>query len=180
MLVDLSPVIAATAQWLTRAYPPGGGTLAGTLAHVQARQATKVATWLRYPTSVDAGLLLMAGPGGAERLDRLAGADLRPGAVPVAGSGAESAWRTWVDEVVASWAACLLADPVLASAAVAALGDCEHLAGLHCDFRQLTAPDNADPRSTALLRHPDLLAPIADLHRAALLELLSTGTVDAA
>ena len=99
---------------------------------------------------------------------------------PVAGSGAEHAWRTWVDEVVASWAACLLADPALASAAVAALPGCEHVSGLHCDFSRLTTPDDADPYATALLRHPDLLAPIAGLHRPALLKLLSAGTVDAA
>lgn len=174
MPVDLSPVIAATAQWLTRAYPPDGGTLASALAQVQARQAAKVATWLRYPTSVDAGLLLMLGPGGAARLDWLAGAET------VDRSDAETAWRTWVDEVVASWAACLLADPALASTAVAALPGCEHVSGLHCDFRRLTTPEDADPYATALLRHPDLLAPVADLHRPALLELLSTGTVDAA
>jgi hypothetical protein len=174
VLVDLSPVIAATAQWLIRAYPVAGDTLTTALAQIPARQATKIAAWLRYPTLTDAGLLLMVGPGGSARLDWLVGAEQadRP--------AAEHAWRTWVDEVVASWAACLLADPVLAATAVAALRDCEHMAGLHCDFRRLTAPQDSERSATALLRHPDLLAPIAELHRAALLERLRAETVDAA
>lgn len=171
---DLSPAIAATAQWLTRAYPTTGGTFTTALAEMQARQATKVAAWLRYPTAADAGLLIMIGPGGSARLDWLVGADTAEL------TDEEYAWRSWVDEVVASWAACLLADPALAVVAVAALSGSEHTAGLRCDFRRLTAPDDSDRYSTALLRHPDLLAPIADLHREALLELLHADTVDAA
>lgn len=172
--VELSPVIAATAQWLTRAYPAAGGTFRRALAEMQARQATKVAAWLRYPTSADAGLLILVGPGGSGQLDWLVGADTTEL------TDREYAWRTWVDEVVASWAACLLADPALATAAVHALRASEHTSGLRCDFRRLTDPDEGDQESTALLRHPDLLAPIADLHRAALLELLRLDTVDAA
>jgi hypothetical protein len=170
----LVPIIAATAHWLVRAYPAPGGTFSAAIAETQARQAVTVAAWLRYPTSIDAALLGMVGPGGAGRLDWLVGADTRVLA------DEEYAWRTWVDEVVASWAACLLTDPRLAVEAVAALDGCEHLAGLHCDFRRLTAPDERDRRATPLLRHPDLLAPVADLHRAELLDRLRAGTAEAA
>jgi hypothetical protein len=171
---NLSSVIVATAQWLVRAYPAPGGTFSATLAEVQARQAATVAAWLRYPTSMDAALVGMVGPGGSGRLDWLVGAD---------GSllcDEEYAWRTWVDEVVASWAACLLADPVLAVAAVAAVGGCEHMVGLSCDFRRLTRPDDRDRYATTLLRHPDLLDPVARLHREQLLERLGTGAAEAA
>ena len=58
---------------------------------------------------MDAGLVELAGPGGSARLDGLTGSG------PVR---EEDAWRTWVDEVVASWAACLLCDPALAPGAV--------------------------------------------------------------
>lgn len=177
MPVDLSPVIAATAQWLTRAYPADGGTYTRALAEVQVRQATKVAAWLRYPTSTDAGLLLLVGPGGSARLDWLGGSDITGVTAGADVPADEYAWRTWVDEVVASWAAGLLADPALATAAVAALAHCEHTAGLHCDFRRLTAPEH-DDRSGSALWHPDLLAPLAELHRAALLELLGIGSQD--
>ncbi|MFK4144624.1 hypothetical protein [Streptomyces sp. NPDC004065] len=164
---DLSPLIAATAQWLTSAYPPSGGALASVLCEVQARQAVTVAAWLRYPTAMDAGLVGMAGPGGSGRLDWISGAD-----------GAETddpdvhAWRTWVDEVVASWAACLLTDPGLAARAVAAVEGCAHAAGTPVEFRRLVAPDEPDRSAAALLRHPDLLAPVTALHRAELLTRL--------
>ncbi|PWI13321.1 hypothetical protein DI272_03620 [Streptomyces sp. Act143] len=162
MQADLSPVIAATAQWLTRAYPASGGALAAALCEVQARQAATVAAWLCYPTSMDAGLVEMAGPGGSARLDRITGADHRQ----------EEAWRTWVDEVVASWALCLLTDPELARLAAVAVGEGDHLVGTPAEFRRLTAPDERDQRAAALLRHPDLVAPVAELHRARLLDLL--------
>ncbi|CAL9341388.1 hypothetical protein SUDANB58_00274 [Streptomyces sp. enrichment culture] len=170
MQADLSPVIAATAQWLTRAYPAPGGALASALCEVQARQAVMVAAWLRYPTPMDAALLGMAGPGGSGRLDWITGADGTGAGAPDA-----EAWRTWVDEVVASWAACLLTDPELAALAVAALargGPSEAVPG---EFRRLVAPDERDHRAAALLRHPDLLAPVADLHRAQLLDRLDPG-----
>jgi hypothetical protein len=32
-------------------------------------------------------------------------------------------------------------------------------------FRRLTHPDHIDSAAAALLRHPDLLAPLADRHR---------------
>jgi hypothetical protein len=171
---NLSAVIAATAQWLVRAYPSPGGTLSEALAEVQARQAATVAAWLRYPTSMDAALLGMLGPGGSGRLDWLVGADANEP------SDEELAWRTWVDEVVASWAACLLADPELATAAVAAIGTCDHMAGLYCDFRRLTRPDARDRYASTLLRHPDLLGPVAELHREQLLDRLGTSAADAA
>ena len=47
-------------------------------------------------------------PGGSGRLDWLTGAEA------VTADEAEYAWRSWVDEVVASWAACLLTTPALA------------------------------------------------------------------
>jgi hypothetical protein len=175
---SLSSVIAATAQWLVRAYPAPGGTFSATLAEVQARQATTVAAWLRYPTTMDAALLGMVGPGGSARLDWLVGADGdQPGSQP---SDEEYAWRTWVDEVVASWAACLLADPELATAAVAAVARSEHMIGLYCDFRRLTTPDDRDRYASTLLRHPDLLDPVVRLHRAQLVDLLDNGTAEAA
>ncbi|MEU5195919.1 hypothetical protein AB0G86_18005 [Streptomyces scabiei] len=168
MLADLSPLIAATTQWLTRAYPAGGGALDGALCEAQARQAVTVAAWLRYPTPTDAALVGMAGPGGTARLDWITGFDehLTPD---------EYAWRTWVDEVVASWAACLLADPGLAHAAVAALAGSPHTTGSPAAFRRLLTPDELDRRAAALLRHPDLLAPVATLHQADLVRTLRPG-----
>jgi hypothetical protein len=184
--VDLSPIIAATTLWLIRAYPAPGGSYAQTLVERQAREAVTVATWLRYPTSIDAALVLMLGPGGSDRLDWLV--DLDYGARTGGGDGdyddgtgtgdepgedwAAEAWRTWVDEAVVSWAACLLGEPELAVRAVAAVAGSAHLAGLNCCFRRLTEPDERDLRAGALLRHPDLLAPVADLHREQLLDRL--------
>jgi hypothetical protein len=159
--VSLRPVIAATAHWLTRAFAAGNPVRAMP-AHAQARQAVTVSAWLRYPTALDADLVALVGPGGSRRLDRLLGA-------PAPGPAEEYAWRVWVDEVLASWAACLLSDRRLATAAVAAVADCAHAAGLHRDFRRLLAPDEADRRAAALLRHPDLVRPVADLHRVELL-----------
>ena len=169
MPTNLAPIVAATTHWLVRAYPAPAGAFSKALAEAQARQAVTVAAWLRYPTTVDAALLYMVGPGGAGRLDWLVGAD-RPGTADDVDE--EQAWRSWVDEVVASWAACLLADADLASRAVEAVRDCEYTRGLHYDFRRLTAPDERDRHAAPLLRHPDLLAPVADLHRAELLNRL--------
>ncbi|MFD7712825.1 hypothetical protein ACFV6E_39925 [Streptomyces sp. NPDC059785] len=189
MFADLSPLIAATAQWLTRAYPAGGGALDAALTEVQARQAVTVAAWLRYPTATDAALVALAGPGGSARLDRLSGArgpadraDLPdPSDDPLDEAGpSPQAWRTWVDEVVASWAACLLGDPELAGRAVSAVADCGHATGLPAEFQRLVSPDARDRRAAALLRHPDLLAPVADLHRAALTERLGPGQAQSA
>lgn len=168
MQADLSPVIAATAQWLTRSFPAPGGALAAALCEVQARQAVTVAARLRYPTAMDAALVAVAGPGGSARLDWVTGADA-DGGLSVDG------WRTWVDEVVASWAACLLADPALASLAVGVLG-----AGGAGEFRRLLGPDEIDRRASALLRHPDLLAPVAALHRTSLDARLGPDTTLAA
>ncbi|MFI9025494.1 hypothetical protein [Streptomyces sp. NPDC053560] len=170
MLADLSPVIAATAQWLTRAYPSGGGPLTSALAEAQARQAVTVAAWLRYPTPMDIALVSVTGPGGSARLDWLAGTEA-PGPY-----GVDDAWRTWVDEVVASWAVCLLSTPELAAAAVTSLADSWHLNGAPVEFRRLTEPDDNDRRAAFLLRHPDLHAPVADLHRRQLLDLLGQGS----
>ncbi|MDN0199798.1 hypothetical protein [Streptomyces sp. S.PNR 29] len=170
MQADLSPVIAATAQWLTCAYPSSGGALASALCEVQARQAVTVAAWLRYPTPMDAALVGMAGPGGSARLDWITGAD---GAADDHTDG--QAWRTWVDEVVASWAASLLTDPELAVLAVAAVAEGEHTTGTPSTFRRLVTPDESDRRAAALLRHPDLLAPVAELHHAQLLDRLNPG-----
>ncbi|TXS52932.1 hypothetical protein [Streptomyces sp. t39] len=153
---DLSPLIAATTRWLTGAYPSPGGAASRALCEVQARQAVTVAARLRYPTSVDAALVAMAGPGGSARLDTVAGAH---GAAAVG----VQAWRSWVDEVVASWAACLLSSPALAGAAVDALGD-----DARAGFRRLTAPAARDLAAAALLRHPDLVGPVAALHRGGL------------
>ncbi|MEV5758440.1 hypothetical protein AB0L61_16985 [Streptomyces tendae] len=170
MHTDLSPVIAATAQWLTRAYPASGGALAEALCEVQARQAVTVAARLRYPSPMDVALLSVAGPGGSARLDWITGAD---GVTPTDPDA--DAWRTWVDEVVASWAACLLTDPALAEPAVTALAGGGPSAGTPAEFRRLLAPDDADRRAAALLRHPDLVAPVAALHHAGLTARLDPG-----
>ncbi|MET9827344.1 MULTISPECIES: hypothetical protein [unclassified Streptomyces] len=172
---DLSPVAAATAQWLTRAYPASGGALAGALCEAQARQAVTVAARLRHPTPMDVALLGVVGPGGSDRLDRITGADGAARADPAGG-----AWRTWVDEVVASWAACLLTDPDLAATAVAAPAGGGPPTGTPAEFRRLLAPDAADLRAAALLRHPDLAEPVAALHRAQLVTLLGPGRALAA
>ena len=92
MSVDLSAVIAATAQSVLRAYPPAKGGLSAVLAEAQVRQAVAVAAWLPYPTALDASLLNVVGPGGSARLDWLAGVDT------TGASEHETAWRTWVDE----------------------------------------------------------------------------------
>ncbi|CAL9660951.1 MULTISPECIES: hypothetical protein [Streptomyces] len=170
MHTDLSPVIAATAQWLLRAYPASGGALADALCEAQARQAVTVAARLRYPTPMDVALLGVAGPGGSARLDWITGADGATSADPDA-----DAWRTWVDEVLASWAACLLTDPALAGPAVVALAEGGPSAGTPVEFRRLLAPDEADRRAAALLRHPDLVAPVASLHHAQLVARLDPG-----
>ncbi|MFJ6215849.1 hypothetical protein ACIQGZ_21320 [Streptomyces sp. NPDC092296] len=180
MSLDLSPVVTATAQWLLRAYPPAGGPLGTALAEAQARQAATVAAWLRYPTSVDAALVAMVGPGGSGRLDWLVGADAGRYDPEERYDHRDHAWRTWVDEVVTSWAACLLTDPALAAAAVAVVAHGEHAAGAPADFRRLTAPGDRDRTAAALLRHPDLLAPIADLHRPQLRRLLDAEPLDRA
>ncbi|MFC0598270.1 hypothetical protein [Streptomyces palmae] len=158
MSVELTSVIAATTRWLLRAYPPVGGPLSAALAEAQARQAVTVAAWLRYPTSLDAGLVSLLGPGGSHRLDALVGArvDLDP---------ADDAWRSWVDESVASWAACLLGEPALAEAAVAAAAAGEHGSQTPVRFHRLTAPDDGDRSAAGLLRHPDLLDRVAALYR---------------
>ncbi|MFE1285709.1 hypothetical protein [Streptomyces sp. NPDC058751] len=172
MLADLSPLIAAATQWLTRAYPACGGPLASALCEAQARQAVTVAAWLRYPTPMDAALVAMAGPGGAERLDMVVGSDI---AGPDEDAADDDAWRTWVDETVVSWAASLLADTRLAGLALSALADGDHVALAPVEFGRLRSPDDSDRRAAALLRHPDLLAPVAALHHEELVGRLGRG-----
>jgi len=177
--VELSPVIAASTHWLSRAYPAGTpDSIAHTLAEFQARQAVTVAAWLRYPTAVDAALVAIAGPGGSAVLD------WRVGSEPDDEDAEDEGWRTWVDEVVVSWAACLLADPRLArrgvdavAAAVPPSGDRpkpypRRAGGLPGEFRRLLDPDRRDQDAAVLLRHPDLLEPVAAMHRDTLVYLL--------
>lgn len=161
----LAPVIAACAEWLERTYGATSNPMLSVWAGIQARQAATVAAWLRYPTVVDAALVALAGPGGADRLDALVGAMPAP-AEP---------WRSWVDEVVVSWAACLLTDADVARDAVATVAGTEHATGLVFDFRALLRPDALDARAGVLLRHPDLVHPVAGLHRAELLTRLRAG-----
>jgi hypothetical protein len=175
---ELTPVIAASTHWLARAYPPADpGPIPHALAELQARQAVTVAAWLRYPTPIDAALVAIAGPGGSAVLDWRAGSE------PGDETDDDEGWRTWVDEVVVSWAACLLADPMLAVRAVKAVAAAQTGApaderprphqrpagglatGLPGEFRRLTAPDDRDRAAAVLLRHPDLLDPIAAMHR---------------
>jgi len=169
---DLSPVIAASTHWLARAYPPASAdSTSHGRAELQARQAVTVAAWLRYPTEMDAALVAVAGPGGSAMLDWRVGSE--PDDEMADGEG----WRTWVDEVVVSWAACLLADPALAARAVDSVASAvpaaddvprprrRRAAGLPSEFRRLTDPDPRDRDASVLLRHPDLLEPISSMHR---------------
>jgi hypothetical protein len=158
---SLDHVIAATTEWLISAFPSTGGAHADALARQQARQAVTVAAWLRYPTQTDAALLELLPPSGSWWLDDVQGdVDAQP-------------WRTWVDDVVASWAAALLTDRALAVQACEAIADSAHTGGLPMQFRRLTHPDHIDSAAAALLRHPDLLAPLADRHRAELHDVLA-------
>ncbi|WP_405364604.1 hypothetical protein [Kitasatospora sp. NBC_00039] len=160
---DLTPVIAASTRWLLNAYPAPAGAFSRALAETQARQAAALAAALRYPTAMDVQLLDLLGPGGADRLDWLTGNDPHPD---------DTAWRTWVDETVVSWAACLLADPALAAHAHQALAETEQHTGAGA-LRRLTDPGTRDTEAAALLRHPDLLEPVAALHRGRLAERLN-------
>ncbi|MFF7215223.1 hypothetical protein ACFZAU_32565 [Streptomyces sp. NPDC008238] len=171
---EFSSVIAAATRWLLSAYPATGGALSRALAEAQARQAAMVAAALRYPTALDAALLGLLAPGGADRLDRVSGTGADHEAVGEAATG----WRTWVDEVVVSWAACLLSDPALAASAVAAVAATEHGPSLAGDALRLTSPGAHDRAASVLLRHPDLVAPIAGLHRAELAALLAAEPLD--
>ncbi|MFB7509925.1 hypothetical protein ACFC0P_42190, partial [Streptomyces broussonetiae] len=87
----------------------------------------------------------------------------------------KTSFRTWVDETVVSWAACLLADPVLATRAHQALSATEHAV---VSLLRLTAPSGRDTEAAALLRHPDLLEHVACLHRPQLMELLSADSAE--
>ncbi|GIM88210.1 hypothetical protein [Paractinoplanes toevensis] len=184
--VELSPVIAASTHWLSRAYPAGTpDTIAHTLSELQARQAVTVAAWLRYPTEMDAALVAIAGPGGSAVLD------WRIGSEPDDEEAEEEGWRTWVDEVVVSWAACLLADPMLARRGVDAVAAAippsrderprplpRRAGGLPNEFRRLLDPDQRDQEAAVLLRHPDLLEPVASMHRDTLHYLLGVEQVE--
>jgi len=179
----LSPLIAASTHWLARAYPAAQrDRLAVTLAELQARQAVTVAAYLRYPTRIDAELVAIAGPGGSALLDWRAGSE------PDDEWADDEGWRTWVDEVVVSWAAGLLSDPMLARRAVSSVAACAPVpddrprprqAADLAEFRRLITPDERDLAAAALLRHPDLLEPIAAMHRADLLYLLDAESVSA-
>ncbi|WP_406864757.1 hypothetical protein ABZO31_31650 [Streptomyces sp. HUAS MG47] len=161
MSADLTSVIAAGTRWLLTAFPPAAGAFSHALAEAQARQAVTLAAALRYPTALDVQLVHLLGPGGSARLDRLTGADHGHDA------GSDAGWRTWVDDSVVSWAACLLADPALAVQA--------HLLvdrGQAGEVTRLTRPGDHEHDAAPLLRHPDLLEPVAALHRDLLLDLL--------
>ncbi|MGH8890870.1 MAG: hypothetical protein ACRDV3_14070 [Acidothermaceae bacterium] len=160
MSTPLDDVITATTQWLVTAFPAAGGVHAQTLARQQARQAVTVAAWLRFPTETDAALIAILPPSGTWWLDSM-----------VTDVEAEP-WRTWVDETVTCWAAALLADRDLAVRACEVTAGCEHTGGLPMQFRRLTHPDHIDAAAGALLRHPDLLAALANRHRAGLEEAL--------
>ncbi|MFC9582094.1 hypothetical protein ACFVJ8_04495 [Streptomyces yangpuensis] len=159
MSADLTPVIAAGTRWLLTAFPPAPGAFSRALAEAQAQQAVALAAALRYPTPLDAQLLHLLGPGGSTRLDWLTGADH--------GGDAAADWRTWVDETVVSWAACFLAAPALALAAHRLVGR-----GQAGEVTRLARPGDHEHDAAPLLRHPDLLEPVAALHRELLLDLL--------
>ncbi|MEW1913470.1 hypothetical protein AB0442_34460 [Kitasatospora sp. NPDC085895] len=161
--VAAAPVIAACARWLLTAFPPAPGAFSLATAEAQAQQAATVAAALRHPTALDAELLDLLGPGGSGRLDELTGR--HP-------DDADADWRTWVDETVVSWAACLLADPALAVRAHRAVAATEHV-GVAGDPRRLVLPAQRDTDAAPLLRHPDLVEPVAALHRDGLLAVLA-------
>jgi hypothetical protein len=48
------------------------------------------------------------------------------------------------------------------------------------EFRRLLAPDERDRQAGMLLRHPDLLEPVAELHRDTLLYLLDVDQTESA
>ncbi|MET9855548.1 hypothetical protein ABZY57_21695 [Streptomyces sp. NPDC006450] len=160
MTADLTPVIAAGTRWLLTAFPPAPGALGRALAEAQAHQAVTLAAALRYPTPLDAQLLHLLGPGGSGRLDWMTGADHGD-------ADADAGWRTWVDETIVSWAACFLAAPALAV-------DAHHLVdrGEAGEVTRLTRPGAHEHDAAPLMRHPDLLEPVAALHRELLLDLL--------
>lgn len=174
---EFSSVISAATRWLLSAYPTTGGALSRALTEAQARQAATVAAALRYPTALDAALLGLLAPGGTGRLDRVGGAGGDHADAGDAGD-AGAGWRSWVDEIVVSWAACLLSDPALAARAVTAVAATEHGSTLVGDALRLTTPGAHDRAASALLRHPDLVAPIAGLHRAELTALLAATPLD--
>lgn len=151
--------MAAGTRWLLTAFPPAPGAFSQALAEAQARQAVTLAAGLRYPTALDVQLLHLLGPGGSARLDWVTGAGQDP---------EDGAWRTWVDETVVSWAACLLADAALAV-------DARHLVdgSLVGEVTRLVRPGERERHAAPFLRHPDLVEPVAALHRATLLELLA-------
>lgn len=163
----LVPLIGACATWLDHAFGPGRSPLLAALAQVQTRQAVTVAAWLRYPTELDAALVELTGPGPNALAARPA----------ERGEPAEP-WRSWVDETVVSWAACLLTDRELAHRAVITAGHTEHAEGLSVCFRSLLDPDERERRAGTLLRHPDLVGPIAALHRTGLLSRLTGRTTN--
>jgi hypothetical protein len=158
----------ASIRRLLAAYPASGGALSQALAEAQARQAVTLAATLRYPTNLDAQLLHLLAPSGSHQLDWLTGCDPQQ---------YDTVWRTWIDETVVSWAACLLADPALAARAAhqADAVSEHHAAG---GLRRLTDPGKRDTEAAPLLRHPDLLENIAGLHRPPLLKLLSADRVE--
>ncbi|WP_328741015.1 hypothetical protein OHA91_38550 [Streptomyces erythrochromogenes] len=159
MPADLAPVIAAGTRWLLTAFPPAPGAFSRAVAEAQARQAVTLAADLRYRTPLDAEILHLLGPGGSARLDWLTGADH--------GRDADVDWRTWVDETVISWAACLLAAPALAVEAHRLVDR-----GQTGEVTRLTRPGDREQDAAPLLRHPDLLEPVAALHRDLLMDLL--------
>jgi hypothetical protein len=77
--------------------------------------------------------MLLTGPGGSAHLERLLGSHETALVI-----GDSDAWRTWAEEVLISWAACLLEDLALAVAAVSALSTRDHLAGL--EYRSGASP----------------------------------------
>ncbi|UQX04197.1 hypothetical protein [Streptomyces sp. RerS4] len=169
MSADLAPVIAAGTRWLLTAFPPSPGAFSQALAEAQARQAVALAAALRYPTPLDAQLLHLLGPGGSARLDWLTGADHDHDHEADHDADADAGWRTWVDETVVSWAACLLANPALAVDAHRLVDRAQT-----GEVSRLTRPGNHEHAAAPLLRHPDLLEPVAALHREQLLDLLDT------
>ncbi|MEU0967304.1 hypothetical protein ABZ357_18400 [Streptomyces sp. NPDC005917] len=116
---------------------------------------------------------------GSARLDCTTGADATADE-SVPHDPDRDAWRTWVDEVLASWAACLLSDREPAGTAVTAPAAGARPTGPAAGFRRLVEPEVRDLRAAALLRHPDLLAPVSDLHRPGLVGLLCPGRTEAA
>lgn len=147
--------------------PPATGPLNQALAEAQAGHAATIAAALRYPTALDAELLDLLGPGGSGQ----AGLRHRRRRTPADGRHPRLAHPGRRDRRQLGGLPAGRRRPRRPG---------RRLPGRHPPRpRQRgrrapasTIPSPRDHRAAPLLRHPDFLGPIADLHRETLLSLL--------